>query len=177
MSVEKVSMVLVSNLVFKPTIMTSNFLNTNGSFSRYTFLVLVTISCQNTTKQNTTDSQEKVSTEAKVLLNDIWILHKIEDNAFAKATPKHPQLEFNSADTKFYGNDGCNRILGPLEQLTNTELVFGAMAGTKMRCPEMGEVQTYLARLKEVTHYRISNLELSLLDADKNILLVYRKGD
>ncbi len=147
------------------------------SLLRYAFLLLMSVSCQNNTKQNEINSQEKGGTEARILLNDIWVLHKISDDAFDKTTKKHPQLEFNIAENKFYGNDGCNRILGGLDQLTNTELVFGAIAGTRMRCPEMGAVNKYLGLLKKVKHYSISNLELSLQDADKNVLLVYQKAD
>jgi len=44
----------------------------------------------------------------------------------------------NFDKNKVFGSDGCNRIAGTIEQIDERNLVFGAMMGTKMACPDMG---------------------------------------
>ncbi len=153
------------------------FFRINLHLYKYALIILLCISCQKGSKSNTIDSKEKGGTETSILLHDIWILHKIEDISYSETTQKRPQLQFQVTQKKILGNDGCNQFFGKIENLTNSELEFSIMGGTKMRCPNMGAVNTYLELLKKTHYYQIMNLELSLLDANKNVLLVYKKGD
>lgn len=139
------------------------------------FSFLAILSCSSLEK-NSSNRAPKV-TENNLLLNDIWQLYSIGNSKYENTAQKHPQLEFNISQNKFYGNDGCNQIQGSLSKLSNSELQFGEMFGTKMRCSNMNFTNKYHSALLKTRYYSIKNLQLILLDSEKNTLMIFRKTD
>lgn len=112
-------------------------------------------------------------------LHDIWVLENFGDGAVMDFTKlkSRPRLEFFVAEKRLGGTDGCNRIMGSLETVDQTNLVFGPLAGTKMMCPDM-EIPD---RLKEVLtatrRYELRELKLLLLDDKNQELARFQKVD
>jgi len=141
----------------------------------YALAIFLLTSCG--TKKNDATYDINKKTEAKQLLNDIWILDSIDNLTINNTTQKKPQLEVNINENKFYGNDGCNQIKGSISKLTNSEIQFKHIFGTKMRCFNMKFTEQYHSKLLETTYYSIKGLRLTLLDSNKNRLLTFKKGD
>ncbi|MFV0589958.1 MAG: META domain-containing protein [Draconibacterium sp.] len=114
--------------------------------------------------------------EAKVLLNDIWVAEIVDGETVADKT-KLPSLEIHSADMQAMGSDGCNNFSGKITMLTNTELVFGPLAGTKKMCPDMQIPTKFNKMIPRVRSYKIANLKLTLLDDQGEVLAVFTKAD
>ncbi len=120
------------------------------------------------------NENEKV--EAKTLLNDIWVLKKIDNEAIEKMR-KQISLQFDVKANKVYGNDGCNQISGNIKKLTNDELVFGPIRKTMKACINMEIPHKYGKYLEKVKSYKIDSLKLYLLDENNKTLLEYLKAD
>lgn len=116
------------------------------------------------------------ATEAKVLLNDIWVAEIVDGETVADAD-KAPRLEINSAEMKAMGSDGCNNFTGAIATLTNNELVFGPLAGTRKMCPDMTFADKFNKVIPQVRSYKIANMKLTLLDEKGEVLLVLKKVD
>jgi heat shock protein HslJ len=115
-------------------------------------------------------------TEAKVLLNDIWVAEIVDGETLTDAA-KAPQLEIHSADMEVMGTDGCNSLSGKIKTLTNSELVFGTLAGTNKMCIDMTIPDKFNKAILKVRSYKIANLKLTLLDEQGKVLVVLKKAD
>jgi len=69
------------------------------------------------------------------------------------------------------GKGGCNRISGNVELLENRGLKFGAIASTKMACPDMEQEAIFLKSLPEVNQWKIVNNVLYLQKDGSNLAL------
>ncbi|ACS79096.1 META domain-containing protein [Maridesulfovibrio salexigens] len=118
----------------------------------------------------------KSGTPAKTLLNDIWIAEQV-DGIVVTDKISAPRLEINIAKMKVMGTDGCNYINGGIITLTNSELVFSPVAGTKKMCFDMTVPDKFNAILSQVRSYKIAELKLTLFDGKGRILAVLKKGD
>ncbi|WP_297097583.1 META domain-containing protein [uncultured Draconibacterium sp.] len=116
------------------------------------------------------------ATEAKVLLNDIWVAEIVDGAAVTDASAA-PRLEINSSEMKAMGSDGCNNFTGSITTLTNNELVFGPLAGTRKMCPDMTFADKFNKVIPQVRSYKIANLKLTLLDEKGEVLAVMKKVD
>lgn len=111
-------------------------------------------------------------------LHDIWALSSIDGKEYTpEQSQKHPTLEIYVAEKRVAGNDGCNGIFGGIETLSSNELKFGMLAGTKMMCQKMEVADAFGAALGQVAFYELKELKLSLLDQDRNELMVLKKVD
>ncbi|MDX8337905.1 META domain-containing protein [Draconibacterium sp. IB214405] len=115
-------------------------------------------------------------TEAKVLLNDIWVAEIVDGTLVADASTA-PSLEINSSEMKAMGSDGCNNFTGKILNLTNSELTFGPLAGTRKMCPDMNIPDKFNKAISQVRSYKIASLKLSLLDEKGTVLVVMKKVD
>jgi len=115
-------------------------------------------------------------TEAKVLLNDIWVAEIVDGKTVADQS-KAPRLEINSSKLEVNGTDGCNNLIGKIVKLTNDELVFGPLAVTRKMCSDMAIPDAFNKAIQLVTHYKIANLKLSLLDDQGKVLIALKKVD
>jgi heat shock protein HslJ len=115
-------------------------------------------------------------------VNDVWALEAIGEQRLrsAEASPRldRPTLELNLDENRVTGTDGCNRFMGTVEVAGASELVFGALASTKMACLDDGGIPEQItSALSRVTNYRIDGVRLILLDDDGESLLTYRRTD
>ncbi|WP_319500381.1 META domain-containing protein [uncultured Draconibacterium sp.] len=115
-------------------------------------------------------------TEAKILLNDIWVAEIVDGETVADAATA-PHLEINSKEMKAMGTDGCNNFTGEITTLTNNELVFGPLAGTRKMCPDMTVADKFNKLIPQVRSYKIANLKLTLFDGKGEVLMVMKKVD
>lgn len=111
--------------------------------------------------------------KSKTTLNNVWVLQSLNSNTYDRSSLKHPLLEININEEKFYGNDGCNQIMGSIKEVTNKTIEFTNIAGTRMRCLNMESSNHYLSLLQKTRRFKIQNSKLTLLDSDKNILMSF----
>ncbi|PWH85171.1 META domain-containing protein [Brumimicrobium oceani] len=88
---------------------------------------------------------------------------------------KNPEIIFDLDKLMIAGTDGCNNFNGPIENASSTELKFGAIAGTKMMCPEMDIPDSFLLNLSRAVTYSIDGAHLVLFDKGGKELLVFKK--
>lgn len=119
---------------------------------------------------------EEVSKEIdrSLRVNDMWVLESLTGVELGEI---YPQIEINIAKNKLMGKGFCNRIMGSIKKITDTELEFGDILSTRMACPEMGKEAKYTEALNNTKFYTIENNRLSLFGADNNELVVFRKID
>ena len=111
-------------------------------------------------------------------LHQTWALQSINGEEYANdVLQKHPTLEIFVAEKRVAGNDGCNQIFGEIAILTDIDLKFGMLAGTKMICTDMKMPNAFGKALGTVEHYALNDLKLTLEDKDHNELMVLRKVD
>jgi len=112
-------------------------------------------------------------------LNDIWVLEKVRNKEFSKPTAgsRVPQIEINLSENRFFGNDGCNNMMGGLKLVDDKKLEFGMIAGTKMACPDMQNSYKFTQALGETKTYKIEALKLFFFDVEGNELLQFKKVD
>lgn len=89
-----------------------------------------------------------------------------------------PFMEFVRRNylNSFSGNNGCNQIMGNLKGLTNTDLQFATINETRMACKEMKLSNTFLTLLRETNQYKIAKLNLTLMDSNGKVLLLFKKN-
>ncbi len=107
-------------------------------------------------------------------VNDIWVLDKLSG---VELDGLRPQMEINVAKKKLMGKGFCNRIMGSVKKITDTELEFGDILATRMACPAMDKEAKYTEALNKTVFYTIDNNKLTLLGAEKEELLVFKKID
>jgi heat shock protein HslJ len=107
-------------------------------------------------------------------VNDIWVLEKL---GAIELDDKKPQMEISVVRNKVMGKGFCNRLIGGIKKLTDTDLEFSEFMSTKMACPSMEKENEYTNALNNTRHYIIKNNKLMLFDSNNSELLVYRKID
>ena len=113
-------------------------------------------------------------------LNDIWALETIAGEAVElgeDALLQQPTIEFQLAERRVGGTNGCNNFSGTLEEVGADALAFGPLAMTRKACRNNTVPDRITAALDRVAGYRIDGLTLQLLDAAGEPLLGYRKVD
>lgn len=137
----------------------------DASSIRYTLLEIV---------EKTADTTSKSYTR----LHDIWVLEKLGlSETFKENNSKQAHIEINLTKNKFFGNDGCNNIMGGLKRVDAANLEFGIIAGTKMACPDMQNSYKFTQALGETKTYKIEGLKLFFFDMDGKVLLQFKKVD
>lgn len=119
---------------------------------------------------------KKVS-EDKNQLNGTWELNYISGPriAFEGLYPNQkPQLTFDVASNKLYGNTSCNSLNGALVISDNRIDFNSPMALTKRFCEGQGE-QLFLESLKKSTRYSVNENTLTLLIDDIAIMRFTKK--
>jgi heat shock protein HslJ len=115
--------------------------------------------------------------EDKNQLNGTWELNYISGPriAFEGLYPNQkPQLTFDVASNKLYGNTSCNSLSGALVIVENKIDFNAPMALTKRFCEGQGE-QLFLESLKKTTRYSVSESTLILLMDDIAIMRFIKK--
>lgn len=109
-------------------------------------------------------------------IHDIWVAVRINGNPISRMTPS-PRLEINLTTMKIFGSDGCNEYSGELKEITDTQIIFGALASTKKMCSKMETAESFNKAMSHVALYRLEDLKLILLDANGKEILTLLKGD
>lgn len=107
-----------------------------------------------------------------------WKLVELEGKAInpKEFEREQPHLVFSLADGRVSGNAGCNRINGSMEP-RGYKLFFGAIASTRMACPNMELENQFLQALSEKElGYKVDDKKLELLDNGK-VVLVFERGE
>lgn len=81
-------------------------------------------------------------------------------------------INFNDADKRLYGFDGCNRFFGGITMGADGqsgELKMGNIGGTMMACPNMAVANNLIKNLGEVTRYEIRNKRLLLFKNNEQL--------
>lgn len=104
-------------------------------------------------------------------LDGIWELNYITGPriAFDGLYPnKKPTINFNLKDNQVSGNNSCNTYSGKLVLNGNKVDFTQPMAVTKMMCVDGQGEQTYMATLKKITSYNITDdgKTLNLISGD-----------
>jgi len=100
----------------------------------------------------------KLNTELVVEWKNIRI---DEEEINAESTP---EMVFDLKEMRVGGVDGCNSFNATIESISNTDLLLGPIASTKMMCHEMEVPKLFLDAMHHVVAYKIENGELILLD-------------
>ena len=100
----------------------------------------------------------------------LWVL---QSYANANVLPD-TKITVEFQDGKLSGNTGCNRYFGAYQQ--DDEALEIAVGGkTTMACPEpiMAQEQAYLAALGEAATFEIADGQLTIANADGDVILTY----
>lgn len=119
--------------------------------------------------------------DTKLRLNDIWALERIGiedvDATDFGVSIQHPTIEFQLADKRVMGTNGCNSFNGELLEVGDHSISIGPLAMTRKACMGSRIPDRVTGALDKVTGYQLDGLKLSLLDADGAEILRYRKVD
>ena len=123
---------------------------------------------------------EEKQSDPSLRLNDIWALEIIDGEVFElgdDAMLQRPTIEFQLAERRVGGTNGCNNFSGTLEEVGTDALRFGPLAMTRQACWDNTIPDRVTAALEQVAGYRLDGLTLRLLDAAGEPVLEYRKVD
>ncbi|MCF1715602.1 META domain-containing protein [Flavihumibacter sp. RY-1] len=109
---------------------------------------------------------------SEVLYMYRWELKELNGTTIEEARRGQFFLLFTPGQVgRVSGKGGCNRISGNVELLENRGLKFGAIASTKMACPDMEQEAIFLKSLAEVNQWKIVNNVLYLQKDGSNLAL------
>ena len=110
-------------------------------------------------------------------LEGTWQIMTVNGTEIGK-TEKTPQLTFDLAEKRVYGNASCNTINGGFSQEEGkpSSLQFSQMISTMMACPDMDTERNILDALNKVRSFEVKeNGTVSLLGEDGSELLTLKK--
>lgn len=118
----------------------------------------------------------------EVSINDLdgtWQIMTVNGTEIGK-TEKTPQLTFDLAEKKVYGNASCNTINGGFsqEEGKSSSLQFTQMISTMMACPDMETERNILGALNKVRSFEVKeDGTVALLGEDGTELLTLQKQE
>lgn len=111
------------------------------------------------------------SREVKPLTGTEWHLVQIMGRDVDKAADSYNLLF--SADGNVSGVGDCNRLMGSYKTDDKRALDFGAMASTRMMCPDQQSEDEFMQMLDRVTHYEMDG-DMMLLLADGQLVAIFK---
>ena len=124
---------------------------------RYVFLIIAMIAITGCSPNGQSDGAS--------LLDTHWNLVELDGVNVQHTGPQVPHLRFEADGVS--GNDGCNNFFGAYT-LDQNKLAFGLMAGTRMACPQIDNLDLrFNAMLSSTSRYQISGNRLQLLAEDR----------
>lgn len=116
--------------------------------------------------------------DPKLRLNDIWVLETLEGEKIELAQlQKNPYLEFNLAEQRVIGHDGCNSLSGSIRQVDSTLLLLNPVATTRMMCLDMKIPNQFGRLLSRVKNYKIEDKILYIYDEQASEIMTFGKTD
>lgn len=106
-------------------------------------------------------------------LNDNWVLTQMGSSSIKSKNA--PRMEINLNENRVTGNDSCNRYMGPITKISQSEIRFGNFGVTRMACIDMSMATRFYNAMEKVRLYRLKNAELILFDKNDVELLRFGK--
>ena len=105
------------------------------------------------------------------LPNTYWRLVRLgKEPVLVAPEGREPHLRFLPAENRLQGSTGCNRLMGSYEQ-DGTKLRFGAVATTRMACPDgTAPEQDFVQALEATRRFNIVGSHLELFGEDGRLL-------
>lgn len=105
------------------------------------------------------------------LTNTYWRLVRLgRESVVAGPGRREPHLRFLPGEGRVQGSTGCNRLMGSYEQ-SGAKLRFGAVATTRMACPDDAEQEQDLVQALEATRgFTVVGSHLELHGEDGRLL-------
>ncbi len=113
--------------------------------------------------------------EPKLLLNDKWVLEKI--NTRTVSSPNPPGIEFNLDLKKMSANDGCNIFVSEIKSVIDNKIFLGNVVGTKKLCEDMTLANEFNPLLSRINFYKIENHKLVISDKDNKEILSFKPAE
>lgn len=153
----------------------------NGVFNDFEFkpgqISIIEVEKENDSTYNTINIVDQYQ-DKNLIINDIWILHKIKNNTINKTEHiKIPTLQFSINNNKVYGNDGCNNLSGLFLYDEQGYIKIENLISTKMMCKNMEVSDKFNSLLTKADHYTVENNMLFLFDLQNNELMTFKKID
>lgn len=120
------------------------------------------------------DSIQSFSATQKVIsLENSGKPTSVKTYPYADRVQNAPKITIDIKTMKLYGKDGCNNIRSNITTLNESELEFGPIASTRMRCGEMKIPHRFTEALeKQVKMYKIQDEKLFLFDKNGKELMI-----
>ena len=108
-------------------------------------------------------------------LDGEWNITEVDGQKIS--TERMPFIGFDVAQKRIYGNSGCNRMMGTFDVNAKPgSLELGAMASTRMMCPDMTTEKNVLSALAQVKGYKKAGKEkMYLCNASNRPVVVLEK--
>lgn len=112
----------------------------------------------------------------RYFLNDTWSAVRINGAKINRKDPI-PNLEINFSEMRVSGSDGCNNYTGKINSITNKEISFGPIAGTKKMCINMETPNAFNGAINKVSTYLFEDKILRFYDKAGGEVLAFIKTD
>ena len=109
-------------------------------------------------------------------LEGSWDIVQVGDEVLSPGQENSPFITFDLAQGRIWGNSGCNRMMGTFQtdSLQPGSLTFGAVASTRMACPDMAVENDILKALEAVRSFE--GVAADDTDSPLTIALCDQKG-
>ncbi|OTG85669.1 META domain-containing protein [Acinetobacter sp. ANC 4558] len=132
---------------------------------------LAIVGCQSTPSTST----NMTTTNLTLLQNTTWVATKIGNSTivYNNDAANRASLQFDEANQRVTGTDGCNRLTGAYKAGKDT-LVLDQLASTRMACMNNDNLdQKFNTALAKVTNYQVFGRTLKLLDRQGNPVIEF----
>jgi heat shock protein HslJ len=114
--------------------------------------------------------------DLRIGLNGDWNLQLLLDEPLDQDTIV-PTLSINLSDMTVNGSGGCNLYNGAITSLGFKTMAFGEFLNTLKMCEHQVMEDKFLKALRETAGYEIANNELSLVNNNNEVQLVFKRMD
>lgn len=129
-------------------------------------VVLIASSCCNCGRK---------SNDVATLQNTNWELIEMEGQVISRAKDADNYTMLLTDDNKINGVGDCNRYFGGFEVNNNT-MTVGALASTRMMCPNQAQENAFIKMLSTVNNYKIDGRILMLFNTDNKLVATFQRG-
>ncbi|WP_229379426.1 META domain-containing protein [Fibrella forsythiae] len=129
------------------------------------------------TERTLSQSGESMANQETSELTGTWELNYLASAGADLVTlypNRKPSLTFDATNHRIAGSTGCNSFSGPFSTNGHIFTFPEAAVMTRMMCPGPGE-ETFLAMIKKVNRFSITDNTLSLLTGDVELMRFVRK--
>lgn len=113
-------------------------------------------------------------------INGEWNIIEVNGTAVVPAPGQEfPYIGFDTKAGKVFGNSGCNRMMGSFDVNAKPGTIdLGALASTRMACPDMTVENNVLSALNKVKKYKkLGKENIALCGASNRPIVVLQKKE